>query len=220
MAPAGVLAKQITGVLLIVVAPLAIHFAIATSSWSGLVVFVPVIQVLALAAFAVWRNPGRLRWLGPLVAAAILGIAWAARSGLNLTAMPGVPHALVYSSLLIAFGCTLLPGREAMLSRVVTAVRGPMPPDVILYTRRVTFAWCGFFAAQLVGSLVLYLFAPLEAWSFFINVLNLPLIVLMFVLEGSYRYFRFRDIPLDRPSDLGRIIAKTTGRNVGHADIS
>jgi len=220
MAPAGVLAKQITGVLLIAVAPLAIHLAIATSSWTGLVVFIPVLQLLALAAFAVWRDPSRLRWLGPLVVAALLGIAWAERSGFSLTAMPGLPHALVYSSLLIAFGCTLLPGREAMLTRAVIAVRGPMPPDMIRHTRRVTFAWCCFFAAQLVGSLVLYLFAPLEIWSFFINVLNLPLIVLMFVLEGTYRYFRFRDIPLDRLSDLGRIVAGTTGRNVGHADIS
>ena len=63
MAPAGVLAKQITGVLLIAVAPLAIHLAIATSSWTGLVVFIPVLQLLALAAFAVWRDPSRLRWL-------------------------------------------------------------------------------------------------------------------------------------------------------------
>jgi uncharacterized membrane protein len=220
MASAAVLAKQIACVVLIAVAPLAIHFAIATSSWTGLIVLVPVLQLLALAAFAVWRRPARLRWLGPLVILAALGIAWAERTGFSLTAMPGVPHAIAYTSLLIGFGCTLLPGREALLTRVVVAVRGPMPPDVILHTRRVTIAWCCFFAAQLIGSLLLYLFAPLETWSFFINVLNLPLILLMFVLEGTYRYFRFRDIPLDRWSDIRRIVAKTTGGPVGHADIS
>jgi uncharacterized membrane protein len=220
MAAAAVLAKQITGVLLIAVAPLAIHLAITTSSWTGLIVLVPVLQLLALAAFAAWGNPSRLRWLGPLVLVAVLGIAWAERSGFNLNAMPGVPHALAYSSLLIGFGCTLLPGREALLTRIVVAVRGPMPPDVIRHTRHVTIAWCCFFAAQLIGSLVLYLSAPLDIWSFFINVLNLPLVVLMFLLEGTYRYFRFRDLPLDRLSDIRRIVAKTTGRNVGHADIS
>jgi uncharacterized membrane protein len=220
MAPAAVLAKQITCVVLIAVAPLAIHFAIATSSWTGLIVLVPVLQLLALATFAVWRQPVRLRWLGPLVILAVLGIAWAERAGLNLTAMPGIPHAVAYTSLLIGFGCTLLPGREALLTRVVVAVRGPMPPDVIQHTRRATIAWCCFFAGQLIGSLFLYLFAPLETWSFFINVLNLPLIVVMFGLEATYRYFRFRDIPLDRFSDLRRIVAKTTGGNVGHADIS
>jgi uncharacterized membrane protein len=220
MASAAVLAKQITGVLLIAVAPLAIHYAIATSSWTGLIVLIPVLQLLTLAGFAVWGHPARLRWVAPLVVLAILALAWAARADIPLTAMPGIPHAIAYTSLLIGFGCTLLPGREALLTRVVVAVRGPMPPDVLLHTRRVTITWCCFFAAQLAGSLVLYLFAPLETWSFFINVLNLPLIVLMFVLEGTYRYFRFRDIPLDRLSDIRRIVAKTTGRHVGHADIS
>ncbi len=219
MAPAAVLARQIAGVMLIVVAPLAIHLAIATSSWTALIILIPVLQLMVLAAFAVWRDPGRGRWLGPLALAFTLGIAWAEHAGFRLTAMPGIPHALVYSSLLIGFGCTLLPRREAILTRVVIAVRGPMPPDMILHTRRVTFAWCFFFAAQLAGSLILYLFAPIEIWSFFINVLNLPLIVLMFVFEGAYRYFRFRNIPLDRLSDLMRVVARTTGRNVGHADI-
>lgn len=220
MASTAVLAKQIAGVLLIAVAPLAIHFAIATSSWTGLIVLIPVLQLLALAGFAVWGHPARLRWIGPLVIVAILGLLWAAHAEIGLTAVPGIPHAIVYTSLLIGFGCTLLPGREALLTRVVVAVRGPMPPDVIVHTRRVTVAWCCFFAAQLVTSLVLYLLAPLEIWSFFINVLNLPLILLMFLLEGTYRYFRFRDIPLDRLSDIRRIVAKTTGRHVGHADIS
>jgi uncharacterized membrane protein len=220
MASVAVLAKQITCVILIAVAPLAIHIAIATSSWTGLIVLVPVLQLLALAAFAVWGHPARLRWLGPLVILALVGLAWAEHAGISLTALPGVPHAITCLSLLIAFGYTLLPGREALLTRVVVAVRGPMPPEMILHTRRVTFVWCCFFAAQLIGSLLLYLFAPLETWSFFINVLNLPLVVLMFVLEATYRYFRFRDIPPDRLSDIRRIVAKTTGRNVGHADVS
>ncbi|HWE74745.1 MAG TPA: hypothetical protein VG328_16420, partial [Stellaceae bacterium] len=179
MASAAVLAKQIACVVLIAVAPLAIHYAIATSNWTGLIVLIPVLQLLAVAAFAVWREPGRLRWLGPLAILVVCGTAYAERAGLSLTAMPGVPHALTYSSLLIGFGSTLLPGREALLTRVVVAVRGPMPPAMLRYTRRVTFAWCCFFAAQLIASLLLYLFAPLEVWSFFVNVLNLPVILLM-----------------------------------------
>jgi len=220
MASTAALAKQFAGVLLIAVAPFAIHFAIATSSWTELIVLVPVAQLLALAAIAVLRAPARLRWLGPLAILSVCGILLAERAGFRLTGLPGVPHAVVYASLLVAFGCTLLPGRVPMLTRVVVAVRGPMPPKIIRHTRRVTFAWCCFFAAQLLVSLGLYLFAPLETWSFFVNVLNLPLIVLMFLVEGTYRYFRFRDIPLDRFSELVRLVAKTTERNVGHADIS
>ena len=33
------------------------------------------------------------------------------------------------------------------------------------------------------------------AWSFFINVLNLPLLILMFVVEKAYRNWRYPDHP-------------------------
>jgi uncharacterized membrane protein len=203
-------ALKIAGIALIVIAPLAIHAAIATSTWTQLVVVVPVAQLLILGAIAVFRDPARIRWLGPLAVVAAFAIVWAERSGITLTAMPGLPHAMAYSALLVGFGYTLLPGHEAILTRAVTAVRGPLPAEMIVHTRRVTLAWCCFFAAQLLGSLLLYLFAPLEVWSLFINVLNLPLVVLMFVVEGLYRFFRFRDFPRDKLSDIIRVVAKTT----------
>ncbi len=203
-------ALKIAGIALIVIAPLAIHAAIATSTWTQLVVVVPIVQLLILGAIAVFRDPVRVRWLGPIAVVAAFAIVWAERSGFTLTAMPGLPHAMAYSALLVGFGYTLLPGHEAILTRAVTAVRGPLPADMIVHTRRVTFAWCCFFAAQLLGSLLLYLFAPLEVWSLFINVLNLPLVVLMFVAEGLYRFFRFRDFPRDKLSDIIRVVAKTT----------
>jgi uncharacterized membrane protein len=203
-------AAKIIGVAAVVAAPLAIHAAIATSTWSQLIVAIPVAQLLIFGSIAVTRDRTRIKWLGPLAALSALVIVWAERWGLPLTAMPGLPHAMAYSALLFGFGYTLLPGHEAILTRVVNAVRGPLPPKLIVHTRRVTFAWCCFFAAQLVMSVVLYLFAPFEAWSFFINVLNLPLVVLMFVAEGLYRLIRFRDFPRDSLSDILRVVAKTT----------
>ena len=152
---------------------------------------IPVAQLLILGSIAFVRDRARIKWLGPLAVSLAFVIVWAERSGLTLTAMPGLPHAMAYSALLFGFGYTLLPGHEAILTRVVNAVRGPLPPELIIHTRRVTFAWCCFFTAQLIMSVVLYVFAPLEVWSFFINVLNLPLVVLMFVAEGLYRLFGF-----------------------------
>ncbi|HVA15606.1 MAG TPA: hypothetical protein VNF99_20335 [Stellaceae bacterium] len=211
-------ACRIVGIALIVAAPLAIHAAIATSTWTQLIVVIPVAQLLILGTIAAFRDPARIKWLGPLAAILALAIVWAERSGLSLTAMPGLPHAMAYSALLLGFGYTLLPGQEAILTRAVAAVRGPLPAEMIVHTRRVTLAWCCFFAAQLIGSVVLYFFAPLEVWSFFINVLNLPLVVLMFVAEGLYRFFRFRDFPMDRFSDILRVVAKTTEKRTQQAD--
>ena len=205
-------ALKVVGVALIVIAPLAIHAAIATSTWTQLIVVVPVLQLLILSAIAVFRDPARIRWLGPLTVVAAFAIVWAERSGLTLTAMPGLPHAMAYSALLVGFGYTLLPGHEAILTRAVNAVRGPLPPEMIVHTRRVTFAWCCFFAAQLLGSLLLYLFAPLEAWSLFIKCLE-P------TACGADVFRRRRPLsllPISRLSerqalhDIIRVVAKTT----------
>lgn len=211
-------AFRIAGIALVVLAPLAIHAAIATSTWTQLVVVIPAAQLFILGAIALFRDPARIKWLGPIGVVLGLGFIWAERSGMTLSAMPGLPHAMAYSALLVGFGYTLLPGHEAILTRAVNAVRGPLPPEMIVHTRRVTLAWCCFFAAQLLGSLLLYLFAPLEVWSLFINVLNLPLVVLMFVVEGVYRFFRFRDFPMDKLSDIIRVVAKTTEKPTQPAD--
>jgi uncharacterized membrane protein len=210
---------RIVVVAVVVAAPLAVHVAIATSSWTQLVVAIPLAQLLILGTIALIRSPARIKWLGPIAIVLALTIGWAERSGLSLTATPGLPHAIAYSALLFGFGYSLLPGREAILTRVVNAVRGPLPSDLLVHTRRVTFAWCCFFAAQLVISVALYLCAPLEVWSFFINVLNLPLVLIMFILEGLYRFFRFRDFPMDSLTDIMRVVAKTTEKGAWQADI-
>jgi len=209
---------KILGIILVIAAPLAIHAAIAWSQWTQLIVVIPLAQLAILATLAAVRDPARIKWLGPLAVLIAAGIFWAERSGVTLTAMPGLPHAMAYAALLFVFGYSLLPGQEAVLTRAVTAVRGPLPPAMIVHTRRVTLVWSCFFAGQLLGSLVLYLFAPLEVWSFFINVLNLPLVILVFVVEGAYRFYRFRDFPMDKLSDIIRVVHKTTEKRSRQAD--
>lgn len=66
-----------------------------------------------------------------------------------------------------------------------------MTPEITLYTRQVTIAWCIFFTLQVITSMSLYIFAPIVALSFFINVLDLPLLILMFIVEQAYRTARF-----------------------------
>ena len=63
----------------------------------------------------------------------------------------------------------------------------PLPRGVAVYTRRVTQAWSLFFAGQLVTSAALLAFAPRPVWSLFVNVLDLPLVALMFVAEYACR---------------------------------
>src|SRR5215469_1039269 len=126
---------------------------------------------------------------------------------LGLVAASGLPHALIYAALLTMFAATLRRGRAPLVTALARRMYAVVPEEMAVYTRRVTWAWCAFFAAQLATSLALFLFAPLVVWSFFVNVLNLPLLALMFIAEHSCRPFLLRNAPRHSLDDVRRIIA-------------
>lgn len=144
--------------------------------------------------------------------AALVGWAEAPKPGtgeavtLGLVAASAIPHALVNTGLLALFGLTLLPGREPLVTMLARRMSGAISADTVTYTRGVTWAWSLFFLAQLLGSLILFLAAPLAVWSFFVNVLNLPLVVLMFAAEYAYRLHHLEDAPRHSLADVMRMI--------------
>jgi uncharacterized membrane protein len=58
---------------------------------------------------------------------------------------------------------------------------------MLSYTRKVTIAWSIFFAIQLAISIGLFCAAPLVWWSFFVNILDIPLVAAMFAAEYAIR---------------------------------
>lgn len=124
--------------------------------------------------------------LAALVAANIFGLPHPA-------VVFGLPHMAVNLFLLWFFAHTLKEGREPLITSIARRVAGPLTPDLEIYTRRVTLAWSLFFFLQMVISVGMYTFASVEAWSTFINILNAPLIVIMFLSEFVYRVLRYRD---------------------------
>jgi hypothetical protein len=125
---------------------------------------------------------------------------------LGLIAASGLPHAIIYLGVLAMFGATLRPGRDALVTALARRMYGAIPQEMAVYTRRVTWAWCVFFVAQLATSLVLFLVAPLAVWSFFVNILNLPLLALMFIVEQTCRPLFLRDAPRHSLADMLRMI--------------
>jgi len=153
----------------------------------------------ALALLALFACP----WLAYL---AVSGdIAWPLRLAL------AVPHAAIYCFLLWLFGHTLLHDSEPLITRVARRVHGVLTPEIEAYTRRVTQAWCCFFAAQIIVSGLLLAFAPLEIWSLFAGVLNFPLVVLMFLGEYLYRVMRYPDHPRTSIASAVRAFTKQAG---------
>ena len=159
-------------------------------SFGGMLMAAP----LLVAAGCILIRTGRGRLLLALLT--VLGVAgvllWRALGASPALFYP-VPYLTIYLVLLWLFGRTLRSGRQALITRLATHVHGELPAQIARYTRRVTWAWCAFFVAMGLTSILLFLLEPLPVWSAFNNLLNLPLAVAMYLGEYAWRLWRYPD---------------------------
>ena len=167
-----------------------LHWAVSSDPGSGIGEFLTIAPLAAALVWFMGRSwRGRLG-LTALTLAAVGGwIAWRA-AGANPALVYLLPHVGVYLFMLWLFGHTLMPGREALITRLAHHIHGTLPAEIERYTLHVTRAWCLFFAGMALTSLLLFFLAPLAVWSVF-NLLNLPLVVAMFLAEYLYRILRY-----------------------------
>jgi uncharacterized membrane protein len=104
-------------------------------------------------------------------------------------------HIAANSMLCWFFAHTLFGDRAPIITTVARTIHADMPASIERYTRQVTIAWALFFVTQVVLSLLIFAFASIETWSLFANVLNWPLVILMFVVEYACRKRVNRDFP-------------------------
>lgn len=135
------------------------------------------------------RRP--LAWAG--LALIALASAWTVRQGVTLYALY-LPPILLPLAMLGWWAGSLRPGRVPFVTRIATAIRGPLSPDYAAYTRGVTQLWVLVFAALAAAGIGLALWAPAEIWSLFTNFLNTAFIGLVFLFEYLYRRVRFRHL--------------------------
>jgi len=166
------------------------------------------LPLLLLAWWAWSRARRRGAWLALIAAAAVL--IWWMDSRPFGDAAYGVPHAIVYFSLAWLFGHTLFEGRVPLVTAMATRVHGPLHPEMVGHTRRVTIAWTLFCLGQVLLSALLYRFAGIDAWSLFITVLNLPLLGLMFVADYAARVLLFPHHPQASISEAIRAFSDHT----------
>lgn len=182
-------------VILVGLAPVLIYRVTTGAGSPGTIGTVASAQMAAIVWFGARNLAMRYRAslciaAGAGVAAALFWIGLPARS-LGL-AVGGVCHAGAYTFLLIWFVSSLRSGREPVVTGFARQMRRTMPPEVVRYTRRVTIAWSGFFAAQLTVSAALLALAPEAVWTSFVNLLNLPLLTAMILAEFGCRMLLFR----------------------------
>ena len=92
------------------------------------------------------------------------------------------------------FATSLVENRVPLCTRIAALAHDPIEPKLGRYTRQVTVAWMIFFASNVCISAVLFAYAPIVVWSVYANVLDLPLVGLMFVAEYGMRHWLLPDM--------------------------
>lgn len=199
-------ALRVVLTLSVVASPLITHFALVAATW-GPVAYALVLGQTALGLWIVLaRVPHPYKYLAAMALAAcsltlcILHL----KGGLILTS--GLPHALVNAGLLVLFGLSLRAGRVPVITALSHQIHGPLPARIDRYTRRVTQVWCGFFAAELLGSALLFALAPIAWWSLFVNVLNAPCLAILLIGEKVTRSLWVTNPPRERFGDMVRMV--------------
>lgn len=114
---------------------------------------------LAFAAFAVWSNQVlTLRFYPVAVNAAMLAI----------------------------FGVSLL-RPPSLIERLARLQTPDLPAAGVIYTRRVTALWCGFFVLNGTAALVTALYASFEVWSLYNGLIAYLLMGLLLLGEYGVR---------------------------------
>ena len=192
-----------------------VHSAVAGEQIESIRIALALLPLLALACWVVTRARHKLRWSLVLLAAGMAVYVLEQQERWGLAAAYGIPHTAIYLFLLYLFGRTLRDGQEPLVTRLARRVHGTLPLKLEGYTRSVTVAWCVFFALQLVVSALLFGFASLNVWSLFINILNFPLLALMFIGEYVYRIIRHREFPHASLLDGIRAFSDDAARSPG-----
>jgi uncharacterized membrane protein len=181
------------------------HFAAANPNPDLFDAAVAIVPLLALAMLLAWRSPQR-PWL-LLLCLASCAVLYAASNWLvqHFNWVFLLQHAGMQALLGLTFGRSLRAGQVPMVSRFAAVVHGKLSPALTRYTRQVTWAWTLYFAVMTTLSLLLFWLAPVAVWSVLANLLNLPLLILMFAAEyGARLYFL---PPSDRAGPLEAIRA-------------
>ena len=190
ISPVGIKKLRVLTLVLTISYPIALHLTILSGYTQAAVWILLIISIVhSLLIF----SSGQRR-LTELAAPAIAIIAVISLF-LNDATVLYLPPILIAGGLLFLFGRTLMPGEEDLISAFAKRVEGESDEAVLNYTRRLTWVWTLFFAAMLIESIVLALFAPIETWSLFTNLINYLLIAGLFLLELLYRVLHFRRLP-------------------------
>lgn len=179
----GVNRAAILPVTLAVAYPLLSHASVALKA--------PFLQWLALSCFAavpLVNGLAALRLRPWLLFTGIAALLWL------LTHWGGGQFALYLPPLVLTgvlsatFAASLLPGRTPLITHFASMARGGVvPPDLIVYCRKLTVFWACMTGGSFLATLWLTVFGPLWLWSWYTNFFSHVLMGTVFVAEFFLR---------------------------------
>lgn len=180
------LALLVAGGLIVAYAALAHYTSLMPNAahWAVVLAVLPP----AVIGFGMLRSAlgGVLPWLLAAAAVALAVVVWPTLQQ-NVAGVYFAQHVGMNSALGLFFGHTLIGGREPLCTHFASLAHPQLSPRLLRYTRQVTVAWTAFFAVVASTSVLLFCLAPMTVWSVFANLLTLPLVAAMFVVEGAIR---------------------------------
>jgi len=187
---------QLAAIIVFVVAYAGLsHYSNSVATAHNLGVGLALGPVLTVGLLLVWRWTHL--WVALLTAAAaavLLRQYWPVLEK-NFSVVFLLQEGGFYGLMAASFGQSLRGRRVALCTLLADKVHGPLSPQEVLYTRRVTAAWSLFFVVITAATLSLFVFAPLRIWSLFANFCVLPLMGVMFVAEYAVRRRALPQVP-------------------------
>jgi uncharacterized membrane protein len=140
--------------------------------------------------------------------AALIGLGGANEMALYL------PPVVFNCMFAVVFMRTLRPGATPLIERFMRVYHGDsMPLPVLRYARQLTWIWTGLFVAAAIAAALLAVFADIETWSLFANVVNYLLVVALFIGQFLYGAARFGLLrPMQIVPTLVRVAHRATRR--------
>ena len=163
------------------------HYGNSVATTRDLALGLALAPVLTLGLVFLWRSTPRWFALALALTAATCLIRFWPQLERNFSGVYLLQEGGLYCLMAASFGQSLFGRRVPLCTRLADKLHGPLSPQELRYTRRVTAAWMLFFVLIAGATLGLYKYAPLHMRSFFANFCVIPLMGLMFVLEYAVR---------------------------------
>jgi len=155
------------------------------SPWDVVGVLAPMLVAIAVGA---WRGGQHALALAAGGIVAVLCLQAVFDVGVSAQALYVAQHVGIHLFLAVLFGSTLRAGHKPLITTLAERVHHVFTPAMVVYTRKVTLAWTAYFVVMAAVSLLLYAFAPFDAWALFANLLTPLAVVTMFACEYVLRY--------------------------------